>query len=66
MLISLVFNAYYLPKYKSIKPKNESGIVYLNAKEFDLNKIIYIQINSHNSHINSWIHYDFSDHLHHQ
>ena len=61
LLISLVVNAYYLPKYKSIKPANKTEIVYLNATEFDLNKTIYIQINSHNSRINSWIRYDFSD-----
>ena len=61
LLISLVVNAYYLPKYKSIKPVNKTGIVYLNATEFDLNENIYIQVNSHNSHINSWIRYDFSD-----
>ena len=61
LLISLVVNAYYLPKYKSIKPANKTEIVYLNASEFDLNKTIYIQINSHNSRINSWIRYDFSD-----
>ena len=61
MLISLVVNAYYLPKYKSIKPANKTGIVYLNATEFDLNENIYIQANSHNSHINSWIRYNFSD-----
>ena len=61
MLISLVLNAYYLPKYESIKTNNESGIVYLKATEFNLNKNIYIQLNSHNSRINSWIRYDFSD-----
>ena len=60
-MISLVVNAYYLPKYKSIKPANKTGIVYLNATEFDLNENIYIQANSHNSHINSWIRYNFSD-----
>ena len=61
MLISLVLNAYYLPKYESIKTNNESGIVYLKATEFNLNKNIYIQLNSHNSHVNKWIEYDFSD-----
>ena len=61
LLISLVVNAYYLPKYKSIRPANKAGIVYLNATEFNLNENIYIQINSHNSRINSWIRYDFSD-----
>ena len=61
LLISLALNAYYLPKYKSIKPANKTGLVYLNATEFDLNKNIYIQINAHNSRINNWIRYDFSD-----
>ena len=61
LLISLVVNAYYLSKYKSIKLVNKTGIVYLYATDFDLNKNIYIQLNSHNSRINSWIRYDFSD-----
>ena len=59
--ISLVLNAYYLPKYKSIKPANKSGLAYLNTSEFDFNKTIYIEINSHNSYIDKWIYYDFSD-----
>ena len=61
LLISLVLNAIYLPKYESIKPANKTGLVYLKATEFDLNKNIYIQINSHNSRINTNIRYDFSD-----
>ena len=61
LLFSLILNAYYLPKYKSIKTDIKSGIVYLNATEFDFNKNIHIQISSHNSYIYSKIHYDFSD-----
>ena len=54
-------NAYFLPKYKSIKLDIKSGIVYLNATEFDFNKNIHIQISSYNSYIYRKIHYDFSD-----
>jgi len=61
LLISLVLNAYFLPKYKSVTTTEKTGIVYLNAAEFDLNKNIYIQTNAHNSRINKWIRYDFSD-----
>jgi len=64
LLFSLILNAYYLPKYKSIKPDIKtfkSGIVYLNATEFDFNKNIHIQITSYNSYIYRTIYYDFSD-----
>ena len=61
LLISLILNAFYLPKYKSIKPDNESGIVYLDSTQFDFNKDIHIQISSYNSYVNKTILYDFSD-----
>ena len=61
LLFSLILNAYFLPKYKSIKLDIKSGIVYLNATEFDFNKNIHIQISSYNSYIYRKIHYDFSD-----
>ncbi len=61
LLISLVLNAYFLPKYKSVKTNDQSGIVYLNAAEFEYNKNIYIQTNAHNSYLNKYIYYDFSD-----
>lgn len=60
-LFSFVLNQYYLPKDKSIRPTGNSGIVYLNATEFDLNKKIYILITAHNSNIDNYIYYNFSD-----
>ena len=61
LFISLILNAFYLPKYKSIKPDIESGIVYLDATQFDFNKDIHIQISSYNIYVNKTIQYDFSD-----
>lgn len=60
-LISSVFGVSFLPKHKSIRVKNETGIVYMNADEFGKNNYIHIEIKVHNNDFNNRIYFDFID-----
>ena len=61
LLISYIFCINYLPKYGTIKVRENSGSFYLNTNEFDADSTIYIELTVSKGKIDSTLLYEFTN-----